>query len=241
MKKLRVLGLLVVVALLAMSLAVGCSNGSDSGLGGGVTGGDTGDTGGSGSDGDGSGSSGGGGGGGRPGSGGGVTTTPITPPIVTPCSCPVKDHLAIDETCGCGATAGLCSCTVQEYGVLPIGVAGANVPIYRAQGATDLEVTDGDLINDTTTNIMSAYGLLPLVEQTALEGLIEEIHIIPAAGGMGIFGEYLDVGGPGGQLIMTLEADLADSDIASLLSDVANGILLPTIAMDHVHSDIKLG
>ena len=152
----------------------------------------------------------------------------------TPCNCLTvygrMDHMAVDEaSCGCGASPGQCTgCSVRVYGTLPIGVGGININVYRAQGATDAEITAGDTYMnsiDTVTNIQNAYGMLLPVTLIDLEGEIGEIHIIPAAGGLGV-GGYWNIGG---KLVATVEADMVDGDIYQVLCDISDGTLLPTI------------
>ena len=96
-------------------------------------------------------------------SGGGGT------PSGTPCTCAVKAHLGISETCACGGKP--CNCTEEKS-----TTANPGITVRREKTITSAQMTakiNGD--------IATALSGLTSAEKVTLGEKITEIHIIPGS------------------------------------------------------------
>ena len=136
------------------------------------------------------------------------------------CKCDPKTHLGINETCNCGATAGYCDCTLQEYGSIT-DLDGNIIKIYRVAGITDAQITDAN----TVANIQNAYDELYDPHKEDFAGKLKEIHIIGADGGVYTYVQA------GDKYILGLRLNLSEEVITGRFQRVANGTLATTAAV----------
>jgi hypothetical protein len=138
------------------------------------------------------------------------------------CTCPVKAHLGIGETCPCGGAD--CDCTLKVYGNLADGT-----PIYRSGNVSDEEMAAA------VANAQQAYLGLDAGPKDLLVGKIDEIHFAPTT-----LSPTYTYKIEGGKRILIMRYNRSSTGIGNLFSGIAGGTEIPTTSQVHMNNAIRI-